>query len=134
MSTEESSDKQTEANGVLHVDLIRVRIDDKYSVRPSNQPICTRCCYTMTTVIQICSNCFCGRVFVINTHLDEIICPRNSRMSLQKQALREREGFYQHAYSYVTILLKTAALRRKLYEVSAQHMLQNRLRQTPLGP
>ena len=29
---------------------------DKYSVGPSILPICTRCCFTMTNMIQVCSN------------------------------------------------------------------------------
>jgi hypothetical protein len=36
--------------------LIPASIYDKYSVYPSIRPICTRCCCTMTNMIQVCSN------------------------------------------------------------------------------
>ena len=37
-------------------DLIAASICDKYSVGPSIRPTCTRCCFTMTNIIQACSN------------------------------------------------------------------------------
>ena len=37
------------------VDLIAASIHDNYSVGPSIRPICTRCCLTMTYMIQVCS-------------------------------------------------------------------------------
>ena len=42
-------------------------------VRPalSWDPICTRCCYTMTCMIQVYSNIYWARVFMINSHPDE---------------------------------------------------------------
>ena len=36
--------------------LIAASIHDKYSVGPSIRPICTRSCFTMTNMIQVCSN------------------------------------------------------------------------------
>ena len=37
-------------------DLIAVAFHDEYSISPSIQPICTRCCFTMTNMIQVCRN------------------------------------------------------------------------------
>ena len=37
-------------------DPIALSIYDKNSVGPSIRPICTRCCFTMTDMIQVCSN------------------------------------------------------------------------------
>ena len=42
------------------------------SVSPSIRPISTRCCLTMTYVIQVCSNFRWARVFIINTRRNEI--------------------------------------------------------------
>ena len=39
-----------------HADLIAVSVYDGNSVGPSTQPICTRWCFTMTNMIQACSN------------------------------------------------------------------------------
>jgi len=36
--------------------LIAVSICDRYSVGPSIRPMCTRYCFTMTNMIQVCSN------------------------------------------------------------------------------
>ena len=47
-------------------------IYDKYSVGPSSRPICTKCCFTMTNIIQVCSNFHRTRVSIINTLPDEI--------------------------------------------------------------
>jgi len=38
----------------ITVDLIAASIHDKYSVGPSIRPIYTRCCFTMTNMIQVC--------------------------------------------------------------------------------
>ena len=40
----------------MSTNLIAASIYDTYSVGPSTQPICTRCCFTMTYMIQVCSN------------------------------------------------------------------------------
>ena len=37
-------------------DLIPASIYGKYSVGPSIRPICTRCCFIITNMIQVCSN------------------------------------------------------------------------------
>ena len=37
-------------------DLIAAIIYDKYSVHPSIRPICTKCCFPMTNMNQVCSN------------------------------------------------------------------------------
>ena len=34
-------------------DFIAASISDRYSVGPSIRPICTRCCFTMTNMIQV---------------------------------------------------------------------------------
>ena len=36
--------------------LIAANIYDKYSIGPSNRPICTRRCFTMTSLIQVCGH------------------------------------------------------------------------------
>jgi len=54
------------------LDLIAASIYHKYSVGPSIRPICTRFCFTMTNMIQVCSNFRCDRVFIINTRPDEM--------------------------------------------------------------
>jgi hypothetical protein len=36
--------------------LIAAGVYVKYSVGPSIRPICTRCCFTMTYIIQVCSH------------------------------------------------------------------------------
>ena len=51
-------------------DLIPVSICDTYSVSASIRPICTRCCFTMTDTIQVCSNFHRDRVFITNTRPD----------------------------------------------------------------
>ena len=53
-------------------DLIAASISDQYSIGPSNRRICTRCCFTKTNMIQVCSNFDSARVFFINTRPDEI--------------------------------------------------------------
>ena len=40
----------------IDADLIAASIYDNYSVGPSIRPICTRYCFTMTNLIQVCSN------------------------------------------------------------------------------
>ena len=53
-------------------DSIASNIYDEYSVGASIRPICTRCCFRTTKKIQVCSNLYRARVFIINTHADEI--------------------------------------------------------------
>ena len=55
------------------IDLIAVRIYDKYWVFPSVRRIGTRCCFTMTNMIQVWSNFYWARVFTINSRRDEIV-------------------------------------------------------------
>ena len=55
------------------LDLIASGIYDEYSVGPSIRPICTRCCLTMTHMIQVCSNFHSARVLIIKTRPDEIV-------------------------------------------------------------
>ena len=50
--------------------LIAASICDKYSVGLSIQPICTRCYFTTTHMIHVCSKLHCTRVFIINTRPD----------------------------------------------------------------
>ena len=42
--------------GFRCMDLIAARIYDKFSVDPSIRPMCTRDCFTMTNMIQVCNN------------------------------------------------------------------------------
>ena len=51
---------------------ISASIYDKYSVGRSIRPICTRCCFTMTNMIQVCGNFQWGQVFITNTRPDEM--------------------------------------------------------------
>ena len=46
---------------------IAANIHDKYSVAPSIRSLCTRCCYTMTNMIQVCRKFHESRVFVTYT-------------------------------------------------------------------
>ena len=48
-------------------DLIAASIYDEHSVGPSFRPMCTRCCFTVTRTIQVCSKFYWARVFIINT-------------------------------------------------------------------
>ena len=44
-------------NGERHrADLIEASTYDKHSVDPSIRPVCTRCYFTMTYMIQVCSD------------------------------------------------------------------------------
>ena len=53
-------------------DLIAANVYEKYSVGPSIRSIYTRCCFTMTDTIQVCSNSHQARVFIINTRPDAV--------------------------------------------------------------
>ena len=53
-------------------DLITACIYDKYLVGPSIRPICTRCCFTMTDMIQVCSNFDRVGGCIAHTRPDEI--------------------------------------------------------------
>ena len=57
---------------LCNFDLIAAGNYARYPAGPSIRPICTRCCLTMTYVIQACGNSLWARVFVINTRPDEI--------------------------------------------------------------
>ena len=54
-------------------DLSAAGISNGHSVGPSIRPICTRCCFTMTGMIKVCSNFRCARVSVKNTRSGEIL-------------------------------------------------------------
>jgi hypothetical protein len=43
-------------NSISMLDLIPASVHDRKSVGPSIRPICTRCCFTMMSMIQVCSN------------------------------------------------------------------------------
>ena len=45
--------------------LTTASIYDRYSVGPSIEPVCTRCCFTMSKMIQVCSNFHRARAFVM---------------------------------------------------------------------
>ena len=57
--------------------LIAASIYDKYSKSASILPNCTRCCLTMTTMIQVCSHFRGAGVFIMNTRPDETEPPQN---------------------------------------------------------
>ena len=74
-------------------DLIAASMYNKYSVGPSIRQICTRCSFTMTNMIQSCSNFHRARVFIINTRLGDIwpptreatgIWPRSSPAAVER--------------------------------------------------
>ena len=46
--------------------------DGKYSVGPSIQLICTRCCLAMTNMIQVCRKFHSARASIMHTRPDEI--------------------------------------------------------------
>ena len=48
----------------LFSDSIMASIYDKYSVGASIRAICTRCCFTVTNVMQTCRNFHCAPVFI----------------------------------------------------------------------
>ena len=56
-----------------------------YSVDPSIRPICTRCCFTMTHMIQVCGNFHCARVFITDTRPDEIAGQREGDIVRQSR-------------------------------------------------
>ena len=56
---------------VFWCNLIAASIYDKYSVGPSILPIGTRCCFTMTNLIQMCSNFHRDRVSIMDTRPDD---------------------------------------------------------------
>ena len=64
---------RTGANGGAGVErnLIAASIYDQHSVGPSILSICTRCCFTMTDMIQ--ANVYWAQVFITNTRLDAIL-------------------------------------------------------------
>jgi hypothetical protein len=57
----------------LRSNLITASSYDKYSVGPSIRPICTRCCFKMTDMIQVCSDFHQARAFITHTRPDEIL-------------------------------------------------------------
>ena len=58
-------------------DLIAASIHDKYSVSPSIRPVYTRCCFTMTNMIQVCSIFYWARIFIMYTRPNEIFTIQN---------------------------------------------------------
>ena len=53
-------------------DFIPTSIYDRYSVGPSVRSICTRCCFTITDMIQVCSKFRRAPAFITNIRLEEI--------------------------------------------------------------
>ena len=64
------------------MDSIAVSIYAKHSISPCTQPICTRCCSTMTSMIQVCRNFQRARACIINTHPDKIVARECAPCSL----------------------------------------------------
>jgi len=56
----------------FHV-FISASVHDNYSIGPSFAPVCTRCCLSMTNIIQVCSYFHWARVFIICTRPVELI-------------------------------------------------------------
>ena len=54
-------------------DLIASIIHDAYSVGPSIRQMCTRCCFTMTNMIQMGSNFDQAPIFIAHTRMNEIL-------------------------------------------------------------
>ena len=52
--------------------LIVSSIYDKYSIGPSIRLVCTRCCFNVTNMIQVCSNFHRDPAYIIDTLPDEI--------------------------------------------------------------
>ena len=61
-------------------------IHAKYSVGPLIRPICTRCCLTMSCMIQVCSNFHRSRVLTTNARPDEGSQPQNAEAGHTKRA------------------------------------------------
>ena len=57
----------------LGCDQIAASISDTYSIGPSIRLIYTRCFFTMTNMIQVCSNVHWAWVCIIDTRPDEIL-------------------------------------------------------------
>ena len=53
-------------------DLVAASIYHAYSVRPSIRPLNTRCCFTTTNKIEVCSTLRCARAFIIKYRPDAI--------------------------------------------------------------
>ena len=53
-------------------DLIPASIYDKHSVCPSFGPSCTRCWFTMTNIIRVCSKLHRAQLFIRNTRPNEV--------------------------------------------------------------
>ena len=54
---------------------------DKYSADPSIRPICTRCCFTTTNMIQACSDIHWARVCITNAKFSRVIHPASSDLA-----------------------------------------------------
>ena len=65
---------------VLSRDVIAASIYDKPSIGPSTRPIYTICCFTLTSMIQVCSNFHRTRVFIMNTRPDEMARVVNTKV------------------------------------------------------
>ena len=66
------SGSEIRGSGLGIRDLIAVSFCDEYSIGPSTRRICTRCGFTMTNMIQVCSSLHSARVFIINVRPDGI--------------------------------------------------------------
>ena len=73
-------------------DLIAASIHE-YSVGPSIRPISTECCFTMTNMIEACSNFHESRAFIINTRPAEIWSPRQTAGGGSSLSIRDVKGF-----------------------------------------
>ena len=71
-------------------DLIAASVYDKYSVGPSIRPICPRCCFTMKSIIPVCSN-FRAQVSITNTCQDEIWHAPSSPLERVRGSVSRRE-------------------------------------------
>ena len=79
-------------------DLIPASIYDECSIGPSIRPFFTSCCFTMTNMIQVCSNFLWARVLITNARPDEIapqegVDGRRFRKELRR--LRQREKMFR---------------------------------------
>ena len=65
---------------VFPPDSIAASIYNIHSVGPSVRPVCTRCCFRMTNMIQACSKFRWARIFISNTRPDEILGPHRPKI------------------------------------------------------
>ena len=73
---------------MLTLNVIAVSIYDRYSVGPSIRPTCTKCCPTITNMIQVCSGFHRAGEFIINTRPDEIGCVQGGTQTANRRCSR----------------------------------------------